>query len=502
MVKLSTDCPQFDNDIAEVVRLFLDAEKLEAPREPMLDGDVFVSARLFKENHTWAAEAVCACAEAGERRGFSYRYESPLRGESALEQKRYQKRCVKIAVFRAMRLAFPEAFLPWGSLTGIRPTRLLHELKESLGAEEARRMMLESFDVSGEKLALAAEILSVQNEMPRLSSEKETGVYIGIPYCKTRCLYCSFPSEVRHAKTDMAAYLAALKRDIAFGARLLRETGRKVRSMYMGGGTPTVLTADELDGLLSFTLSAYGGYGLEFTVEAGRPDTIDREKLSVLKRSGVTRISINPQSMNDATLALIGRSHSAHEVERAFYEAREAGFSAINMDVIAGLPGESLGDFQNTLDAVERLNPENLTVHTLAIKRSSLLKDRLSLYPLASAEEADHMVDAGRALARRLSMRPYYMYRQKYMRGNLENVGYAKPLTECVYNVDMMEETASILSHGANAMTKRVFQGESRVERIPAPKDIKTYLDKLDALCEAKERLFFEERWPRLTSRP
>ncbi len=494
MVTLSTNCPQYENDIAEVLRLFTDAAELGPLREPMRDGDVFVSANLEEENNAWAGVALCARIQAGERREASYRYVSLSYGETALEQKRYQKRAVKIAAFRAMRAVFPEAFLPWGSLTGIRPTRLLRELAEHASEAEAARMMLEEFDVSPEKLKLAREILAAQDTMPPLLSEKETGVYIGIPFCKTRCLYCSFPSEVRGVKTDMAAYLTTLKKDIEHGARLLKAAGRTVRSMYIGGGTPTVLTAQELESLLGFALSAYGSFGMELTVEAGRPDTIDREKLRVLKRIGVTRISINPQSMNDETLALIGRSHSASEVEGAFFTAREEGFSSINMDVIAGLPGESLSEFQNTLDAVEKLAPENLTVHTLAIKRSSLLKDRISQYPLAGAEEADRMVDAGRRCARALNMRPYYMYRQKYMRGNLENVGYAKPSKECVYNVDMMEETASILSHGANAMTKRVFSGESRVERIPAPKDIKTYLQKTDALCEAKERLFLEER--------
>ena len=491
MVSLSTNTPQFENDIAEILRLFLDFEKLSPATQSRSDGDVFVSANLLDENGIWAAQASCIRVPNGE---FTCRYESPYRGESTLEQKRFQKRSIKIAVFRAMVKAFPETYLPWGSLTGIRPTRLLRELNESMGEENARRMMLSDFDVAEEKLALAAEILKVQDGMLKLTSEKETGIYIGIPFCKTRCLYCSFASEVRGVKTDMAAYLDALKKDIAFGARLLGETGRNVRSMYIGGGTPTVLTAEELDGLLEFALKAYGGFGHELTVEAGRPDTIDEEKLDVLKRRGVTRISINPQSMNDRTLALVGRSHSAQAIERAFSMARQAGFSEINMDVIAGLPGENLSDFQNTLNAIKALSPENLTVHTLAIKRSSLLKGKISEYPLASAEVADQMVDAGRALACELKMRPYYMYRQKYMRGNLENVGYSKPGTECIYNVDMMEETVSILSHGANAMTKRIFDAETRVERIPAPKDIKTYIDKLDVLNVAKRELFLEDR--------
>ena len=242
MVSLFTNCPQYENDIAEVLRLFLDAEKLLPEREMMLDGDVFVSALLNGENGMWTADAACRRMEEGVLSGGKYRYQSKIFGETLLEQKRYQKRAVKIAVFRAMKKLFPETFLPWGSLTGIRPTRLLRELREGTTNDAARRMMLDEFDVSPQKLALAEEILFVQDEMPQINSEKETGIYIGIPFCKTRCLYCSFASQIRTQKTDMAAYLDAVKEDIRFGARLLRDTGRTVRSMYIGGGTPTVLT--------------------------------------------------------------------------------------------------------------------------------------------------------------------------------------------------------------------------------------------------------------------
>lgn len=288
----------------------------------------------------------------------------------------------------------------------------------------------------------------------------------------------------------MGAYLAALGRDIALGARIVQETGRKVRSMYLGGGTPTVLTAEELKRLLSDALSAYGGFGRELTVEAGRPDTITAEKLGVLRAAGVGRISINPQSMNESTLELIGRSHTPEAIRTAFYMARDAGFSSINMDVIAGLPGETEADMRRTLDAVAALAPDNLTVHTLALKRSSRLVERLKEYPLPDAQTAEAMVARGAETARALGMRPYYMYRQKYMRGNLENVGYALPGQECIYNIDMMEDTTSIMAHGAGAMTKCIYDAERRVERVPNPKDIATYSAKIDKLAEEKRRLY------------
>jgi oxygen-independent coproporphyrinogen-3 oxidase len=258
----------------------------------------------------------------------------------------------------------------------------------------------------------------------------------------------------------------------------------------MGGGTPTVLTSDQLAELLDHIFSQYGTFGTEATVEAGRPDTIDREKLMALKRFGISRVSINPQTMNDETLRRVGRAHTAEDIRRSYELARDAGFDLINMDLIAGLPGETSEDMQKSCDEIVKLMPDNLTVHSLAIKRSSKLKKELEEHSLPNAAQAEKMTAIGAVCARRMGMRPYYMYRQKYMSGNLENVGYARSGKECLYNIDMMEETASILSHGAGTMTKRVFAGENRIERLPSPKDIATYLEKLPALIKEKETFF------------
>ncbi len=466
----------FYNDIAEELRLFTDAAVVCAETREQADVTVLLDG--------WMATA-CARLDAGDA---AYTYTHPAVEGSALVVKRYQKRCVKIAAFRMMRELYPTA-TPWGSLTGIRPTRLYRELLEA-GKASADDMMLNAFDVTPEKLRLAQTITAVQQPIIAAQSPKDVDVYIGVPYCRTRCLYCSFGSVVRDAKTDMRAYLDALKRDIAYGAAIVRDAGYTLRSVYMGGGTPTVLTAAELEEVLTFALDAYGGCGREFTVEAGRPDTIDEEKLRLLKALGVGRISINPQSMNADTLARIGRSHSPENIPAVFGISREIGFDNINMDVIAGLPGEDAAYMRRTLCAILALRPDSLTVHALAIKRSSRLKQCLEQYPLPDAATAEEMTRMGALAAAEMGMRPYYMYRQKYMRGNLENVGYATPGKECVYNVDMMEETTSIMAHGAGAMSKRIFGGEHRVERIPNPKDVPTYIAKLEWLEREKRKLF------------
>lgn len=405
-----------------------------------------------------------------------------------LDRKRQEKRAEKRAVYALMQEIRPME-MPWGSLTGIRPTKLLRELCERVGDEEAVRQFRDVFSVRLDKLRLAATINAVQKPVIESVQPNEIDIYVGIPYCKTRCLYCSFGAEIAK-KNAIAEYLPFLFKDIENGARLVRDGGYRVRASYLGGGTPTVLSAEELDALLSHFEACYGGFGAECTVEAGRPDTITKEKLQVLRDHGVERISINPQTMSDETLRRIGRAHTAAEIKEAFALARSMGFSSINMDLIAGLPGETVADFERTLREIKAMRPDNLTVHTLAIKRSSRLKDQLDKYPLPPREDVETMIDMGFSAAKEIGLWPYYMYRQKYQNGNLENAGYAANGKLCVYNVDMMEETTSILAHGAGAMTKRVFGSENRVERIPNPKDVPTYGAKLDILDAAKRKLF------------
>lgn len=478
MVQLITNekADRFRNDIAEEIRLFLGMVDIEAEGE---NPELVCSIVLEESNATCTLTPMDIVGEAEVM---------PYSG--ALEEKRQQKRAVKLCAYRAMKQHFPMA-TPWGSLTGIRPTKLYREIYRSQGEQEADGQFSELFTVSPEKLALCKTITRVQKPYIDSVTARDVDIYLGIPYCKTRCLYCSFGAEIAKKEGMLDDYVQHIKRDIQQGAQMLRELGYHVRCAYFGGGTPTVLSANQLQELLSYAIEQYGNLGAEFTVEAGRPDTITREKLQVLKDCGVGRISINPQTMQDKTLKTIGRFHSGADIKRAFFEAREVGFASINMDVIAGLPGETLEDFADTLAQIQDMHPENLTVHTLAIKRSSRLKEKLEEYPLPSSETAEAMVHLGAQVAKDMGMEPYYMYRQKYMNGNLENVGYAQSGLECMYNIDMMEETVSILAHGAGAMTKRVYGGENRVERLPNPKDVPTYFEKQPVLFE-KKRLLFE----------
>lgn len=478
MVQLITNVPQFENDIAEEIRLFLGAVEISRENAPgtdcmtiLLDPDRRVASGTLRE----------ASAE----------FDVFPDGGDPLERKRQQKRAVKRVAYALMQQVYP-ARMPWGSLTGIRPTKLLRDLAERYGDEEAVRQFREVFSVSEEKLRLAATINAVQKPFLESASPFDLDVYIGIPYCRTRCLYCSFGSEIAK-NTCVEEYLTPLFRDIEMGGMLKNDAKRRLRAVYIGGGTPTVLDADQLDRLLTKAEDAYGKAGEECTVEAGRPDTITREKLEVLKSHGVERISINPQTMNDETLVRIGRLHTARQIREAFDLARKIGFASINMDLIAGLPGETEEDFANTLSEIRSMRPDNLTVHTLAVKRSSRLKEQIDRYPLPDQKTVSNMIEMGFACAREIGLWPYYMYRQKYQNGNLENVGYAGKDTICIYNIDMMEETVSILAHGAHSMTKRIFDAQRRVERIPSPKDVPTYTAKLSQLDAAKRSLFLSD---------
>ena len=521
-MRLYTNREDFYNDLCEVIRLFVPAVMVElcpalgafaVETDPMnIQSADALRVMIWRDGayHCATADLV----QGGKTHSYTYKNtfsdiqyfteseQDPAVAYSMMEEqdseylreKRYQKRCAKIAAFRTMRMAYPMAPLPWGSLTGIRPTRLLRDLADSYGRPAALNMMRREFDVSEEKLELADRIVEVQRPILASAGQHDVDIYIGIPFCRTRCLYCSFASELRTRRTDMASYLAALKKDISKAAALVHSAGLSVRSCYVGGGTPTVLTEDELADLLYHAGSAYGfPRGMEFTVEAGRPDTITEGKLRLIKECGATRISINPQTMNDRTLAAVGRDHTAQDIRDCYAMAQDIGFDSINMDLIAGLPGENSADMRETCESIMELAPDCLTVHTLAIKRSSRLHEQLPRYQLPPVAEVEKMIAIGAKAAEDMGMVPYYMYRQKYMAGNMENVGYSLPDKICLYNIDMMEDRLSIIANGAGAMTKRVFPDGHRIERVPNPKDIATYIAKIDRVDEDRVKLFFAE---------
>ena len=386
--------------------------------------------------------------------------------------------------------------LAWGTLTGVRPVKLaMSRLESGDGAEETAAFLKREYQVSEEKAWLAARIAERERALlGRLDYKNGFSLYIGIPFCPSICSYCSFSSSpIRLWKDRVEDYLEALFREIRAIGHMT--SGKKPDTVYIGGGTPVTLEASQLDRLLSLvedTFSeAISGKGLlEYTVEAGRPDGITQEKLEVLRRHGISRISINPQTMKQETLDLIGRRHTVEDVKEKFAMAREEGFDNINMDLIIGLPQEELEDVRATMEAVKALGPDSLTVHSLAIKRAARLNTMREVYKDLKIVNTQEMIDLTASYAREMGMNPYYLYRQKNMAGNFENVGYARPGKECIYNILIMEEQQTIIGCGAGTTTKRVIPGENRIERVENVKNVEQYIERIDEMIERKRRLF------------
>ena len=381
--------------------------------------------------------------------------------------------------------------LPWGTLTGIRPTKIpLTKLEEGWSREEIVDFMKETYFAGDDKIAPSVEIAERERELlSRISYENGYSLYVGIPFCPTTCLYCSFTSyPIGKWEKRMDEYLGALFRELEYTADRMK--GKVLDTVYFGGGTPTALSAEHLDRVISRVEELFDLSGVqEFTVEAGRPDSITREKLEVLRRHGITRISINPQTMNQKTLDVIGRRHTVDMVKEKFALAREMGFDNINMDLIIGLPGERMEDVAHTLEEIRSLSPDSLTVHSLALKRAARLNLEWDQYADMGMVNTQEMIDLTARFAREMGMEPYYLYRQKNMAGNFENVGYSLPGKACIYNILIMEEMQTIAACGAGTTTKAVFPGENRRERTENVKDVDQYIQRIDEMIERKEKL-------------
>ncbi|MBC8569813.1 coproporphyrinogen dehydrogenase HemZ [Zongyangia hominis] len=400
-----------------------------------------------------------------------------------------------VLLYRALS-ALTGVFPQWGVLTGIRPVKLFRRLlDEGKSPEEARKYFEEQYLVTPEKSALAACIAENQRRILSLSGEKSYSLYLSMPFCPSRCRYCSFVSHnIEKTKRLVPDYLRLMCEEIRAAGRQARELGLRLASIYFGGGTPTAVTAPQLRQILDAVAESFPvSDALEYTVEAGRPDTIDRDKLRVMKEAGVTRISINPQTLQDEVLRAIGRNHTAAQTVEAFHLAREMGFDDINMDLIAGLPGDTLAGFRDTLSKVMALGPENVTVHTLTVKRSSDMGGEYASLYKATEEEVSAMVDHARQRLMDGGWQPYYLYRQKNTIANLENVGYAKSGHESDYNIFIMEEVHTILAVGAGAVTKLVAP-TGKIERIYNYKYPYEYIDRFDQMMERKNRVvsFYE----------
>ena len=378
----------------------------------------------------------------------------------------------------------------WGALAGVRPTKITTKhLLEGGTPASADRLMRDVYYVTPERRQLAVDCSESTVKAVSLMEPDDLSVYVGIPFCPTRCSYCSFVSRTVGKKTDLLdKYLAALEREIQVTARLMKESGKHLLTLYIGGGTPSILSTPQMVHLLDTLRESFDfSRCIEFTVEGGRPDTLDLEKLRAIRAHGADRMSINPQTMEDSVLRACGRPHTGADVIRAYRQAEEAGFSAINMDLIAGLPTDNFDGFRRSLDAVASLNPANITVHTLALKKGADLFEKRE--GLSTAEEVSRMVDYSNAALRNLSYKPYYLYRQKYMSGSFENVGWSREGLDCLYNIYMMEELHTIVSLGGGGMNK-VNLPDGTLQRFHNPKFPEQYIEMIDSVCRQKEELF------------
>jgi len=492
MIRILLEEERLYNEVYDEVKLFFTENEIcftdELP--PDDKGGIFLYCRVGRE----AAERPIFQIRL-ESDSSSYNADIPMESENIGKMKAENVRDLRKQIKRHVYLALAKCTgreLPWGMLTGIRPAKIAREfLEEGKNEEEILNTLTQFYRLSEDKARLAYNVAKTERKILSRTDKDLISVYIGIPFCPSRCLYCSFTSNsIDKCSHLVDKYLDALKSEIHGVQKIIEENSYKIQSLYIGGGTPTSIDAASLAGLLECINNTFDmAFVEEFTLEAGRPDSINREKLEVSKDNGVNRISINPQTMNNRTLEIIGRSHTAEDIIEAFGLAREAGFDNINMDIIVGLPGENLSMFENTLSEIGKLNPESLTVHTMAIKRASRLNEHRSEYSFISGREAEQMVNMAREFADSVGMHPYYLYRQKNILGNLENIGYCKPGCESIYNIQIMEEKQTIIALGAGAVTKVVYPSDNRIERAFNVKNIEEYINRLDEMIERKKAL-------------
>ena len=405
------------------------------------------------------------------------------------ESVRTRRRVLQLSYYAAA-LSHLDAAPPWGALSGVRPTKLsTKHILEGGTEKSAERFLRDAYFVTPDRARLAVDCSASTVRAHGLMDENDISLYIGIPFCPTRCSYCSFVSRTVGKNTGLLEpYLQALTEELRLTGQLMAASGKTVRTIYIGGGTPTTLSEPQLARLLdevraSFDLSRC----IEFTVEGGRPDTLTAEKLRSIRAHGADRMSINPQTMVDSVLRACARPHKAGDVLRRYEEAAAAGFDAINMDLIAGLPTDTFAGFRHSLDTVAALKPANITVHTLALKKGADLFERRENLP--TAREVTEMVAYANAALRALGYRPYYLYRQKYMSGSFENIGWSRDGLDCLYNIYMMEELHTIVSLGGGGMNKVNLPG-GKLQRFHNPKFPEQYIAQLDSVLEQKEELF------------
>lgn len=454
---------------------------------------VFLANRHYQRTEDSAAGEIVIKSEkrAGQIAATLYRHgeknaESALPYAAAHLTEKEEKRLIKQTIYALLQKE--TGIRPqWGLLTGVRPAKLVSVLLEEGKSDAAcMKFLTEDYLVLPKKAELALKVAKAEQKLLAGNRPEEISLYIGIPFCPTRCLYCSFTAYPLHQyQNRVDEYLDALFLELEWMAAYSRQF--ILKNIYIGGGTPTSLNEAQLERLLRKVEALFHpDEAMEYTVEAGRPDTITREKLRLMKAYGVNRISINPQTMNEKTLRAVGRRHTVEDIRRVFAEARAEGHENINMDLILGLPGEDAADVRHTMEEIAKLAPDNVTVHTLAVKRASRLKEELSQHDMTTAETLEQMLAIAAEYAEKMGMEPYYMYRQKNMVGNFENVGYCHPGKEGVYNIQIMEEKQTILAAGAGASTKTIDPATDRIERVFNVKSVEDYIARIEEMIERK----------------
>ena len=429
--------------------------------------------------------------------GSRGRFETTVTGGDCRDRKSFRN-TLKLELYRLL-VRYTGEKLPWGDLTGVRPTQIAVKLlKGGATFEETASFYRKEFDVSEAKARLATEVAKRELE---LTGEEDTEdaycLYIGIPFCPSRCLYCSFTSyPIALYKDAAGVYIDKLAQELKLIAGICR--GRRLKAIYIGGGTPSSLSGELTKRLMSAVGEAFPmARDVEFTVEAGRPDSITAEKLKTYLSYGADRISINPQTMNGETLKVIGRAHSPQQTIEAFHLARDAGFENINMDLIAGLPGENVHSMEHTLSEIGKLGPESLTVHSLALKRAAALSENFADFESGINHDMEAMHELASEYAASVGLVPYYLYRQKSIGGNLENIGYAREGCECRYNVFIMEEFTDIMSAGAGAVTKLIKRNTAgervRVDAVANCKSVTDYIDRFDEFMDRKKEAIYKK---------
>lgn len=489
MIAVKVNQLGFEYDIHSLIKAFYPTEDVKVFEEGTRE---FISSEKMPECKViFAEDFLYFCVKAKKEEEFLKKTMAEDKVELEKAEERSSVKCKLKHLIYSVLSEYTGKTLPWGNLTGIRPTKIAYGLLEEGKTKEEVVSYLENmYDCSFQKANLSCDIAERERRiLSTLHYENGYSLYIGIPFCPTTCLYCSFTSyPIGLWKKKVQEYIQALKRELdyvsdAFGKKVLD-------TVYIGGGTPTTLEPEELEELLAYLKEKFDFSTVqEFTVEAGRADSITHKKLEVLKKFGVNRISVNPQTMKEETLKIIGRHHTVEQVKEAFRLAREVGFSNINMDLILGLPGETKEDVAYTMEEVKKLAPDSLTVHSLAIKRASKLNQWIEENGMESMNNTEETMEIAAKGAEKMEMKPYYLYRQKNMSGNLENVGYATEGNYGIYNILIMEEKQTIAACGAGTISKRVYP-DGRIERCDNVKDVTGYIERIEEMIGRKKKLY------------